>query len=129
MAMAVQVSLIGTERVVDRTLAIYRSHLDRAVEVSLGDMVDRPVSGDVAGLSVVAAGDLRIAEIMVDETVVCAELTGAIWSLHDQGWKTVIVVPTSRLGEAHSALRGVPCLLQGWWEDSTSIRFGSHETP
>jgi len=129
MAMAVQVSLVGTDRVVDRALAIYRAHRERAIEVPLGTMVDREVSVDVARLSVVAAGDIRVAEVMVDETVLCSELPAALWSLADQGWRTTVVVPTARLGEAHTALRGVPCRLQGWWEDSTQIRFGSHEAP
>ena len=66
MAMAVQASFIGTERVVDRALAIYRAHLERAMAVPLGDMVDRDVTVDVARLSVVAAGESRVAEIMVD---------------------------------------------------------------
>jgi hypothetical protein len=127
--MAVQVSLIGTDRVVDRALAIYRAHLERAIEVPLGGMVDREVSFDVARLSVIAAGEIRVAEIMIDETVLCSELSGAVWSLADQGWRTTVVVPAARLGEAHTALRGVPCRLQGWWEDSTGICFGSHETP
>ena len=129
MAMAVQVSLIGTERVVDRALAIYRAHLDRAVHVSVGDMVDREIAVDVARLSVVAAGDSRTAEIMVDETVLCAQVAPAIWSLADQAWKTTVVVPASRMGEAHTALRGVPCRLQAWWEDESGISFGAFERP
>ena len=129
MAMAVQVSLIGTDRVVDRALAIYGAHLERAVETSLGEMVDREVPVDVARLAAVAAGDSRIAEIMIDETVVCQQLTQAVWSLADQGWQTVVVVPAARIGEAHFALRGVPCRLLGWWEDGSTICFGSHETP
>ncbi len=36
MAMAVQASLIRTDRVVDRTLAIYGAHLERAIHVPLG---------------------------------------------------------------------------------------------
>jgi hypothetical protein len=129
MAMAVQVSLIGTERVVDRALAIYRAHLERAQQVSLGEMVDREVTVDAARLAVVAAGDSRVAEIMVDETVLCQQLTQAIWSLSDQGWQTVVVVPAARMGEAHFALRGVPCRLQAWWEDDATVRFGAHEVP
>ena len=129
MAMAVQVSLIGTERVVDRTLAIYSAHLERAIETTLGDMADREIAVDVARLSVVAAGDTRVAEVMLDETVLCAQLSAALWSLAEQGWQTNVVVPASRMGEAHTALRGVPCRLQAWWEDSTGIAFGSHERP
>ena len=129
MAMAVQVSLIGTDRVVDRALAISRAHLERAIEVPLGDMVDREVAVDVARLSVVAMGDSRVAEIMVDETVMCAQVTMAIWSLVEQGWQANIVVPASRMGEAHTALRGVPCHLQAWWEDPSGICFGSYERP
>ena len=129
MAMAVQVSLIGTDRIVDRALAISRAHLERAIEVPLGDMVDREVAVDVARLSVVAQGDIRVAEIMVDETVMCAQVTMAIWSLVDQGWQANVVIPASRMGEAHTALRGVPCQLQAWWEDSSGICFGSYERP
>jgi hypothetical protein len=129
MAMAVQVSLMGTDRVVDRALAIYGAHLERAVHVPLADMVDREVAVDVARLSVVAAGESRVAEIMVDETVVCQQLTLALWSLADQGWQATVVVPAARMGEAHQALRGVPCRLQAWWEDETLVCFGAHETP
>ena len=129
MAMAVQVSLIGTDRVVDRALAIYRAHLERAIEVPLGDMVDREIAVDVARLSVVAAGDSRVAEIMVDETVLCAQVTTAIWSLADRGWQTNVVVPAGRIGEAHTALRGVPCQIQAWWEDESGISFVAYERP
>jgi hypothetical protein len=66
---------------------------------------------------------------MVDETVMCEQLTTALWSLNDQGWRATVVVPTARLGEAHTALRGVPGRLQGWWEDSTGICFGVPEIP
>ena len=92
-------------------------------------MVDREVAVDVARLSVVAMGDSRVAELMVDETVMCAQVTMAIWSLVEQGWQANIVVPASRMGEAHTALRGVPCLLQAWWEDPSGICFGSYERP
>ena len=129
MAMAVQVSLLGTDRVVDRTLAVYGAHLERAIHVPLGDMVDRELAIDVARLSTVAAGGSRTAEIMVDETVLCAQVGPAVWSLADQGWETTVVVPASRMGEAHSALRGVPCRLQAWWEDTSGIEFGAYERP
>lgn len=129
MAMAVQVSLIGTDRVVDRSLAIYGAHLERAIHVPLGDMVDREMAVDVARLSVVAAGESRIAEIMVDETVLCAQISPALWSLADQGWRTTVVVPAPRMGEAHTALRGIPCRLQAWWEDASGISFGAFERP
>ena len=129
MAMAVQASLIGTERVVDRALAIYRAHLDRAVEVPLGDMVDREIRVDAARLSVVAATDSRVAEIMIDETVVCGQLVQSVWSLAEQGWNTTVVVPAARMGEAHRALRSLPCRLQAWWEDGSTIHFGGYEKP
>lgn len=129
MAIAVQASLIGTERVVDRALAIYRAHLEKAIAIPLGDMVDTDVAIDVARLTAVAAGESRIAEIMVDETVVCEQLTPAIWSLSAQGWDATVVVPAERMGEAHFAMRGLPCQLQAWWEDGATVCFGSFETP
>ncbi len=129
MAMAVQASLIGIERVVDQALAIYRAHLDRAVEVPLGDMVDRGIGVDAARLSVVAAIDNRVAEIVIDETVVCGQLIQSVWSLAEQGWTTTIVVPAARIGEAHYALRGLPCRLQAWWEEGSTICFGAYENP
>jgi hypothetical protein len=127
--MAVQASLIGTERVVDRSLAIYRAHLDRAIEVPLGDMVDRAIGIDAARLSVVAATDSRIAEIMIDETVVCGQIVQSVWSLAEQAWNVTVVVPAARMGEAHFALRGVPCRLQAWWEDGSTVCFGGYERP
>lgn len=129
MAMAVQASLIGTERVVDRALAIYRAHLDRAVEVPLGDMVDREIGVDAARLSVIAATDSRVAEIIIDETLVCEQLVQSVWSLAEQGWTTTVIVPAARMGEAHYALRGLPCRLQTWWEDGSTVWFGVYEKP
>ena len=92
-------------------------------------MVDREIAADASRLSVVAAGESRVAEIMVDETVVCEQLIQAVWSLAAQGWSATVVVPASRMGEAHFALRGLPCRLQAWWEDVATAHFGSHEKP
>lgn len=129
MAMAVQVSLIGTDRVVDRALAIYRAHYERTAHVPLGDMVDCEIGIDAARLSAVAAVDKRVVEIAVDESVVCEQLIPAVWSLAGQGWGVNVVLPAPRMGEGHLALRGVPCTLQPWWEDDAAVAFGAYETP
>ena len=46
-----------------------------------------------------------------------------------RGWKVIVVVPASRMGEAHRALRGVPVMLQPWWADRDQVRFGGPEVP
>ena len=97
--------------------------------VCLGDMVDREIGIDAARLAVVAATDSRVAEIVIDETVVCGQLVQSVWSLAEQGWTTTVVVPAARMGEAHYALRGLPCRLQAWWEDGSTVCFGAHEIP
>jgi hypothetical protein len=92
-------------------------------------MVDRAIGVDAARLSVVAAADSRVAEIMIDETVVCEQLVQSVWSLAEQGWTTTVVLPAARMGEAHFALRGVPCRLQSWWGDGSTVCFGAYEKP
>jgi hypothetical protein len=44
-------------------------------------------------------------------------------------WAVSVVVPSTRMGEAHRALRGSPVTLQPWWADGESVRFGGPEVP
>jgi len=129
MVMAVQPRLVGVENVVEAALAVYQARHERVIQVALMEMVDCEVSIDVGRLPVVAAVDSRVAEIVVDETVICDQLAAAVWSLADQGWRVTVLVATHRTGEGHFGLRGTPCRLQTWWETDAGIDFGSYETP
>ena len=44
-------------------------------------------------------------------------------------WDVSVIVPSSRMGEAHRALRGTPITLQPWWFDGEDVRFGGPEVP
>jgi hypothetical protein len=46
-----------------------------------------------------------------------------------RGWHLNVLVNLSRLGNAHTSLRGAPCTLQGWWFDEELVRFSDHERP
>jgi hypothetical protein len=47
-----------------------------------------------------------------------------------EGWRVSALVPISKLGAAHEALRGLDLRLQGWWTNAENgLRFSSAETP
>jgi hypothetical protein len=51
-------------------------------------------------------------------------------ALLDEGWRVSALVPISKMGAAHEALRGLDLHLQGWWTTAERhLRFSSPETP
>ena len=129
MAMAVQTAVRSVDRVIEAVLAIYAGHQERAVTTYLGEVCDRRLLAELADVPCAVAGTQRIVEIVIDGEPDCDMLTRAVWTLAARGWHVVTLVPLERLGEAHGALRGSPCLLQPWWLDGDTVRFGRTETP
>jgi hypothetical protein len=56
-------------------------------------------------------------------------LSEVAWTLDERAWMLNIIVSLDRLGDAHTALRGAPCTLQGWWFDDDAVRFAGFEKP
>ena len=130
MAVMVQVEPVTTEaQVATSVLRTYGARHERVAEVPLADMLVGSVAGDLRGVKAVAAGDLRVTEIVVPEEMECAAVASAVWVLAARGWSVDVLVPSYRIGEAHAGLRGAPCRLQPWWIDDSEISFGGYETP
>ncbi|MEX2323053.1 MAG: hypothetical protein WEA29_04705 [Acidimicrobiia bacterium] len=58
-----------------------------------------------------------------------ADLAPMAREVDGSGVALCVVVPASRMGEAHRALRGEPLTLQPWWRDGETVRFGGPEVP
>lgn len=56
-------------------------------------------------------------------------LRAPVRGLLASGWRITVVVPAGRMGDAHRALRGVPAMIQPWWEDDGVVCFGGREVP
>ena len=58
------------------------------------------------------------------------DLRAPLRGLFATGWSITVLVSSSRMGEAHRALRGVPVTIQPWWEDEAgAVCFGGPEVP
>jgi len=122
-------AVTGDGRVATSTLRAYGARTERAAEVWLADLMSGAVVGDLTGIKAVAAGDLRVVEVIIPEDVPCESVASALWLLSTRGWDATVLVPCHRLGEAHAVLRGTPCRLQSWWIEDGEVSFGGHETP
>ena len=130
MAVMVQTTAVTSEaRVATSAVRAYTARHERVREVPLAEMLAGAVIGNVTGIKAVAAGDLRVAEIVLPEEAPCETVAAATWLLNDRGWDVSVLLPLHRLGEAHATLRGAPCRLQSWWIDDGEVRFGGYETP
>ena len=130
MAMAAQVAWTESDRVVTAAMRGYALQLEVAVTAPLIEMVDGTTDDAPGGLLCAVAGERRAVEIVLDDTVDAGCLMSPIWSLDQRGWNVTVLVPLAQMGEAHSSLRGVPCMLQPWWKVLTGdVVFGSPEIP
>jgi hypothetical protein len=119
----------GEARAATGALRAYAARHERVEEVPLAAMLTGAVAGDVNGVRAVAAGDLRVVEIVIPEEVPCDAVAPATRLLAGRGWDVAVLVPAFRLGEAHGSLRGAPCRLQPWWIDGGEVCFGAYEIP
>jgi hypothetical protein len=95
------------------------------METPLGDF-----TGDDAidGLAVVASTQGVVEWFPHDDQPLDA-LAAVVGRVVGTGWKVGVIVPSGRMGEAHRALRGAPVVLQPWWADDETVRFGGPEVP
>lgn len=130
MVMAAQVTWTESDRVATAAMYGYTLQLEAAVTAPLIEMVDGTTDDAAGGLLCAVAGERRAVEIVLDDTVDAGCLMSPIWSLDQRGWNVTVLVPLAQMGEAHSSLRGVPCMLQPWWKLLTGdVVFGSLEIP
>ena len=67
-------------------------------------------------------------EIVVAAEMSLVDLRDDVIELGD-GPDVCVVVAASRMGEAHRALRGAPCVVQPWWTEDGATHFGRPEQP
>ncbi|MGI9585028.1 MAG: hypothetical protein ACR2N7_05505 [Acidimicrobiia bacterium] len=127
MAVAVQETKTSVDFVTEAVLNCHRAHVDEATEMSLAEFLDSPV--DAGSVRAVVADGSRTVEVVLDAETDMHVLPEIAWSLDERAWLLNIVVSLDRLGEAHTALRGTPATLQGWWFDDDTVRFTGFERP
>jgi len=127
MAIAVEESRTSVDFVTEAVLAVHRAHVNDATEMSLAEFLDSPIAA--GAVRAIVASKSRMVEIVLDEDTAIDLLAEVAWELDDRGWLLNVVISLNRLGEAHTALRGAPCTLQGWWFDDDAVRFAGFERP
>ncbi len=127
MAVAVQEPTTGVDFVAEAVLDVYRAHVEDATHMSLAEFIDSPRS--VGAIRAIVASNARVVEVVLDADSPTHALCDVAWTVVDRGWHCNVLVSLERLGEAHTALRGTPCTLQGWWFEGESVRFTNHERP
>ena len=127
MAVAVQEARTSVDFVTEAVLVAHRAHIDDAIEMSLAEFLDSPA--DAGAVRAVVADRTRMVEVVLDADTDIELLSEVAWALDQRAWALNVIVSLNRLGEAHTALRGTPCTLQGWWFDDDAVRFAGFETP
>ena len=114
----------------------HRTASARAASIHLrrhGEAVETPLNGfaggqGLAGSAVVVPGQ-SLVEWYPDADQPLVDLAEPAHGIAASGWEVWVVVPSSRLGEAHRALHRRPVMLQGWWYEDESVHFGGPEVP
>lgn len=127
MAVAVQEARTSVDFVTEAVLITHRAHVNDATEMSLAEFLDSPV--DAGAVRAVVAERTRMVEIVLDADTDIEMLSEVAWTLDERAWMLNVIVSLDRLGDAHTALRGAPCTLQGWWFDDDAVRFAGFEKP
>ena len=127
MAVAVQETSTSVDYVADAVLDVYRAHVEEATQMSLAEFIDSPIS--VGAIRAIVAQDSHSIEVVLDSDSSTTMLAEVAWTVASRGWHLNVLTNLARLGDAHTALRGSPCTLQGWWFEDEMVRFSSHEIP
>ena len=127
MAVAVQEPTTNVDYVAEAVLDVYRSHVEEATHMSLAEFIDSPIS--VGAIRAIVAHDSHTVEVVLDGDSPTELLSEVAWTVAGRGWHLNVLVNLARLGDAHTALRGAPCSLQGWWFEGEMVRFSGHERP
>mgnify|MGYP001815120003 FL=1 len=129
MALLIESTVDVAASVTDAVVAAYSARREKVQTMPVSDLVSGSVSADLSALTAVVAAEPRVAEIVADAGSDLERLAAAAWALSGRGWDLIVLVPASRIGDAHSSLRSSPCLIQPWWSDADGIWFGALETP
>jgi hypothetical protein len=93
----------------------------------LGRLVGGPANPAIP--SVLVLPDERRVECVLDPDSDVADAVDEVRTLVDGGWQVAALLPIQSLGAAHSAFRGLPMHLQGWWRAGGDLKFTAPEVP
>jgi hypothetical protein len=127
MAVAVQESITSVDMVTEAVLEVYRARVDEANEMALAEFIDAPKV--VGSMRAIVAPRERAVEVVLDGDSSPEDLIEVAWVLADRAWNLNVLVSLDRLGESHTALRGTPATLQGWWIADDAVHFAGYERP
>lgn len=127
MAVAVQESVTSVDMVTEAALDMYRARFDEANEMALAEFIDAPKV--VGSMRAIVAPTDRAVEVVLDADSSPDDLSEVAWVLNDRAWNLNVLVELERLGDAHTALRGTPATLQGWWVADEAVHFAGYERP
>ena len=129
MALLIESTVDVAASVTDAVVAAYTARREKVHTMAVSELVSGIVSADFSALTAVVAPEQRVTEVVADDALNLERLAAAAWALAGRGWDLVVLVPTSRIGDAHASLRSAPCVIQPWWSDADGVWFGSFETP
>ena len=127
MAVAVQEPITSVDLVTEAVLVAYRAKIEDATEMTLAEVLGAP--NPAGAVRAVVASKDRTVEVVLDDESHPDALANVAWSLDETSWKLNVIVALDRLGDAHTALRGTPSTLQGWWYEDDAVRFAGYERP
>lgn len=125
MVLAQHVEMVDHRTAAMMSASIHLSFEDSVVESPLDEFTG---FDGVDGVAVVAPAQ-GIVEWFPHDHQPLEQLAAAAHTVAGSGWAVGVIVPSGRMGEAHRALRGTPVMLQPWWPDGETVRFGGPEVP
>ena len=105
--------------------AIHMHYEGEVVETPLASFAGSP---GLEGIAVLAANQ-GLVEYFPASDQALPPIREAAAAASAAGWRVAVLVPSDRMGDAHSALRGCSLHLQAWWTDGDRICFGGPEVP
>ncbi len=129
MALLIEPTVDVAAGVTDAVVAAYTARREKVHTMPVSELVAGIVNADLSALTAVVVPEQRVAEIVADDALNLERLAAAAWALAGRGWDLIVLVPTSRIGDAHTSLRSAPCVIQPWWGDADGVWFGAFETP
>ena len=77
----------------------------------------------------VVARSARTIECVLPHDADPADYVPGFRRMMSEDWTVRLLVHASRMGKAHSQLRGTAVSIQPWWFDGGSVQFGRPEVP
>ncbi len=123
-----------TSSVVEASTRIYHQRGHKAFGSDLATAVEAYTPTEAAPhfaeVAVVRVPAIPRVEAILHPNDDPALLAAGFAALVEAGWEVWVVIPATRMGIGHTALRGLGVVLQQWWCDGNgTVYFGTPEVP